>query len=704
VATSPGTWTGGAASSIYIGNVNPLSAFYFQGNIQALAIYNRQLTDAEIAQIYYQMTGITATNSPQGISLDASNSVAVADGASISSYSWSYTPSGLTASIQNASAAQTRFYPTLGEKYWLHCTVTDDNGKSSTGRRPFIVDDSNNSEAIKEFSRGALTEQFDNHRVSLSLTITAPDGDGVTWSDFDREALVILTAKDRYNGEPGTISFRDTSVYDDRQHILFCGYTVNETRNLDDDGGGNVQLTALNSIGMFLYSLSLTGVRSATDWYEMDSSLMTVAALLFHLFKWQSTLLEIQDWWLPWSDTVKRSAVEEWTEGDIVDRAKTLAGPHGRLMAITANSQGEMFIETDLNLRSQADRNAETTTLTLVDGDIQEAKQAKIQQRPQVSQVFLSGGNSEGVIGSFEPFLSISQNVRLATAGAGGMNFERLMLPDQTEANRLCGRIQTVANREHVEIPLTFSGIYREVFSPADQQWTNTGNTFSASLRANIRGTADLVSIRMVPRTVTKRGSNDGSQFTDVIFEIEAPEGLTGRTIVLPDVDPNYVPPDPDTTPSLIGSPTPSTILVTGDDTNGVEIYDNTTWVSRNTGLSGDSLKVRDLKVSPFWWLLQNSSDWEDVILWIATDGGIYTSNDAGKSWLDRTPLAALASAPAGVTPSTVAYISIDVFGSSTDINRTIVAQCREQVAGVWHSWDLISTNGGLNWSNVKQT
>jgi hypothetical protein len=77
------------------------------------------------------------------------------------------------------------------------------------------------------------------------------------------------------------------------------------------------------------------------------------------------------------------------------------------------------------------------------------------------------------------------------------------MLPTQTEANRLCGRILAVLNREKVEIDLTFAGIYREVFSPAGSQWTNTGTEiFAAGEITNLRGSTDLNSIRLIPRQV----------------------------------------------------------------------------------------------------------------------------------------------------------------------------------------------------------
>jgi hypothetical protein len=645
------------------------------------------------------------------IAVDASDSQAVATGASISTYAWTYTPSGATASFTSASSAATTFTPTTKTKYYLKCTVTDSNGKSAVGYRPFIANDATNDEAITEFTRTAITEQYNSVSVGCMLTLTSPDvtnteadNPQVDWSDIDSGVMVIITANDYYGSTEKNITFRDDSRYDDRKNIVYCGFVIGENRNFGGDTA-SIQLTCVNSVQFFLYSLSLTGVRTATDWYEMTSDLMYVAALLFHLFKYHSTLLEIADWILPWSDTTLRSAVEEWTEGNIMDRARSLAGEHGRLMAITATSQGEFFVEEDANLISEADRNALTTTLTLDNDDVVQTRQVKINHRPQVSQVYVSGGSSDGVLGTFEPFLSISQNVR-KSQGIGAQNFERLMLPDQTEANRLCGRILAVLNREKVEIDLTFAGIYREVFSPAGSQWTNTGTEiWAAGEITNLRGSTDLNSIRLIPRQVVKRPPTGGFAGVDVVFDVEAPAGeLTGRTLELLPIDPFYIAPDVNTNPPLLGEPIDA--LVTGDDTNGVEVYifDDATWASRNTGLSGDDLKVRDLKVVPYWWIFQNSTDHEDCMLWIATDGGIFFSNDFGKSWLNRTPLAALDSAPAGVTPETVAYYSIDVFSVATDINRTITAACREEVAGTVHSWILISTNSGFSWTSSKRS
>lgn len=635
------------------------------------------------------------------IQMDASNSKPVTPGATISTYAWSISPSG-GASISSTSASAPTLTLTTEGRWWVRCQITDSNGRNTIGWRAVMV-----GNCATEFTRGPLTETFDQHNVRCSISLTSPDASNtdairptVNYDDFPDGTLVVITAEDHYGATQKSITFRDATVYTDREHIVYAGYLIRENRSIDQ-GSGAITFEATTTPPVFMYSMSLTGVRSPSDWYEMSYQLMYVGALLHHLLYWHSTFIFLQDWWLPWSDTTKRSVVDEWTEGDIIERGRSLVGPHGRLMTITGNSQGEVFIETDANLRSEADRNSVTVTMTLADGDIQGAKQARVRHRPDVSQVFVSGGVSEGFLGSFAPYLSISQNVR-KVGDARDISFERLMLPSQTEANRLSGRILAVLNRRLDELPpLTFSGLYREVFSPADQQWTNAGAIFDDALLGNLRGVTDLENVRLMPRAVTKNPAQGGFGKTVVSFEIEAPAGeLPGRTVTLPTLDPDYIPED-EGEPPFLEPPVPAGVLATGDDTNGVEIYETSeaSWSSRNAGLSGDALKVNALRVSPFWYYLQNSSDYEDTILYIATDNSLQKSVDFGKSWSDVTPVA---DATTGYDPADVDFVSVDVFGSPTDIDRVICAAAYD--SGNGHSYLFLSTDRAQSWLISKRT
>lgn len=64
-----------------------------------------------------------------------------------------------------------------------------------------------------------------------------------------------------------------------------------------------------------------------------------------------------------------------------------------------------------------------------------------------------------------------------------------------------------------------------------------------------------------------------------------------------------------------------------GEDTGSIE------WAERNNGLAGDELQVNDLKIDPATKYLPE----ENKSIWIATDGGIFASNNGAANWEDKT-------------------------------------------------------------------
>lgn len=651
------------------------------------------------------------------VQLSAVNSQVVADGASISSYAWAAVPTA-GASFDNAAiAAPVLTFSADNSKYQISCVVTDDNGKTAIGHRCYII-----GGAITEFSRGPITETYDTPSVNATITLNSPettDSDAIrpvmTWADFVDKTLVIITSEDQYGSTQKAISFRDAAQYEDHLHILYVGYLFAENDDLVDDGSGTVTLNVVSTIPMFLYSISLTGVETPADWYEMDKTLMTVAGNLFHLFKYQSTLLEIMDWHLPWGDTVKRSANEEFNEGSLLDRARALAG--ARLMAITAVGLGEVWVETDLNLRDSTDRTAETTTLTLVEAatgtDISGTKRARVRQYGDNIRALVDGGSSTGLLGSFTPFLSASQFIARAEGRPQMVNFSRLMLPDQTEANRLAGRIATVANGKYQEVNLEFAGNYRGVFSPGDQQKIDLGDVFAATLQANIRGYTDLEDADVIVRSMTHSHTN-GYTSVSIVADIMPVEALTGVTITPPSVPPDAIEPGSGDTPSFdeppppVYPPVPPDLAVAGaavgiDEDDGVywTLDSGSTWEERNNGLSpaGSWGIIWD----PWWFTAfgNNSSNPEDVILWWSGEGFIRRSVDAGKNWDDFTQF--IDNPPNSWDDSPVPTTADVIFRTMHgDIHSNGTFNCIvewEPAANDWRRWMLKTDDNGSNWS-----
>src|SRR3990172_5154371 len=191
------------------------------------------------------------------IQCDATNSVDVAGGGGGVTYAWAVRPSG-TAAFDFPATGNPILTVTAAGRYWIHCTVTID-GRSTTGHRAVIV-----GGGISEFTRSPITTQYDKTDISITLTLTSPEvGAGgairgvMSWADLQDHNLAIITATDWYGATQKTISFRDDAVYDDRQHVVFCGYLVLENDDLLPSGKGNVELQAVSLVDMFLYSQSL---------------------------------------------------------------------------------------------------------------------------------------------------------------------------------------------------------------------------------------------------------------------------------------------------------------------------------------------------------------------------------------------------------------------------------------------------------------
>lgn len=648
------------------------------------------------------------------VQLSAANSQAVADGATISSYAWAAVPTAGASFDNSAIAAPILTFTSDNSKYQISCTVTDSNAKTAIAHRAFII-----GGAITEFDRSVITETYDKESVSCSITLTSPETTDsaairpvMTWADFANKTMVIITSEDHYGDTQKTITFRDAAQYTDHGHILFRGYLFSENDDLEVDGLGAVKLTAVSTIPMFLYSLSLTGVENASEWYEMNKELMTVAGNIFHLFKYHSTLLDIMDWHLPWADTVKRSANEEFGEGAILARAKTLIS--SRLMGMTATAQGEIWVETDLNLRSSADRTAETTTITLTDDDIAGTKRARRRHYGDQIRTLLDGGSSTGLLGSFTPFLSASQNIASAEGRPQTVVFSRIMLADQTEANRLAGRIETVANSEYQEVNLELSGNYRAVFSPADQQKVNLGNVFAGSLLANIRGYTDLESVDVIVRSVSNKRAN-GFTSVSIVADIIPAEGLTGVTIPVPVVPPDAVEPggntgsfDPPAPP--VFPPIPPDLAVAGaavgvDEDDGVywTLDSGATWEARNNGLA--TANGAGLIWSPWWFtpFENNSSNPEDVILWWVGTGYVRKSLDAGKNWSDITQFIDDPPNTAGDSPApTTADVTFkQMSGDIHTLGEYFCIVEWEPAANDWRGWIMRTVNDGVAWAWV---
>jgi hypothetical protein len=284
------------------------------------------------------------------------------------------------------------------------------------------------------------------------------------------------------------------------------------------------------------------------------------------------------------------------------------------------------------------------------------------------------------------------------------------MLPSQTEANRLVGRLAAVANRKYSEVNLDFSGNYREIFSPADQQWTDLGSIFASTLKANLRGFDDLDDILVVPRQVTHRHDNrTGYTSVSAIFDVEAPVELTGVTITPPEVpsedpgDDTWDQPDPPEWPTY------PEIVFTGsllafDDAEGcwLRLPDAADWEERNGARTGTDDDDNQGGWDPWWFTpaKQNTTNPNSSILWACQDGKIWRSTDGGTSWLDATPGDDPPNDWGDAVAPTVADVTFIQRTDNIHQNKAHYFTAEWQEAGGdWRGWLLVTEDDGVTWS-----
>jgi len=637
------------------------------------------------------------------VQLDATESQ-VASGATISSYAWSAVPSTGVSFSNSAIVNPTVTISTEGKR-WIYCQITDSNGNASTGRRAYMI-----GGGVTEFSRSPITAKFNAHSVDCTITTTSPDTGSsairpqVDWSDVVDGSLVMIAADDYYGTTQKTVSAQ--SYHDDHQRMVYAGYITGESDEYGADGTISTELRCQSMLDMYLYSISLTGATDPSDWYEMASDLMTAAGNLFHLFFYHSTMLNIADWHLPWSDTVKRSANEEFTQGGILEKARALT--RARLMGFTGTPQGEIHIEQDINLLDQTDRANINTTLTLDSDDPSGSIKARARHQGDNIRVMVSGGSSDGVVNSFVPYLSASHEVARARGRASIISIDRLMLPSQTESNRLAGRIAAVANQRYEEINMSFSGGWRQVIGVAPQQWVNLGTVFSNHPR-----NGDLANDTVVPRQVTySYDPATGVSSVTGVFEPEAfpgSEGLTGTTLSAPVIpsdnasDGTYDLPGTISWPIVSDNELEPGAAVVMDGTDGIywTADSGSNWAARNGSVS--STVGYGLIWSPWWKTASESgsSNPENVYLWWVGDGFIRKSEDAGNNWADYTqyvgtPPNDIGDSPA---PTNTDLIYRKIHGDIHNQGKFVVIATWQNGASTWRSWVLRTTDDGFTWT-----
>lgn len=459
-----------------------------------------------------------------------SDAVALAAGATITNYAWSF-PSGTPSSSNQSGSVATPVQVTWTHEgqYYVSLTVTDSNGKTHTTYKPVFVAHRDNASSF--YDKVEVTKlEGDIERGGWSAAFKVRDS--ATESDFPDNALVVLAADDWYGDE--RVSIGGDWTY--RENIVFVGYVRGDTI-AKKFGDGAVQFEA-DGIGVILDNLLAWGAnlkrkRTPTKWHELKN--MNPDKVAFHILTEHSTLDHICDldlsapsYSLKYIDTTESTLRDQLSEQLYTCvRARIASSRTGRLYA-RANPQ----------LLEPADRPT-TSILQTDDDDLRdEVDLGTEHHEKQVAQVdfigFKYGEDSEGNM-TIDPVFSLAPKRQWATGQVERVDGIRVR--DQEEANVFAGLFEGWRNNDFSDISIAWRGNYR-VFDIIPHERINL------NLRAdqNNRG-LDFNATDCWTKRVTLKVQG-GALLVDTVVE-KGSYGNAGKSGSYPTVPPSPPPPTP---------------------------------------------------------------------------------------------------------------------------------------------------------------
>lgn len=558
------------------------------------------------------------------LDLDGSESYAVANGAAISSYSWSCT-GGV---IANAAVGSTTITFNNPGTYWLSVTVTDDNGESHTGRRVvFIHERTGTSAPYNEVEISNITGDW--HSGGWATTITVR-GDA-SQDDFPDGSLVVIWQESWYSGTKEVVAQKQVAGKDLGDNGLFVGYIRGDTTQQDWDMGtvtfdamtieGILKNTPMSSVGLQIpmVPLEVEGseesrilTRDPEEWYEFKYNSLTVARAIHHLWHWHSTLLDICDVYLPVDNTLLMAGVEDFVEGNLYGQADGFGFECGIFAHVVCNKRGQIYVQTDVHMLDDDDRRTVANGGVVpeiwngglqreqVDSDHQADQRGEIEIvrtfYRTVAGVQLSGFSLHSL--TYAAIVSIAPGEAPESEGSYQNAFERQVLDDQDQCNVLAGRAFARENNPFKDIRIPFAGNY-SCLDIVPREWLEislaVGDTRRGFVWSDERITPRNIAITYDPAT--------GVLMTEAVFEKNAdgPPGVPGHYPTEPPGDPD----DPESPAWPPDNYLLSGAAISWDTTNGVygRLAGGTDWVAKNCSIGAPAAETGGQ--DPFWHIVR---------------------------------------------------------------------------------------------------
>ncbi len=360
----------------------------------------------------------------------------------IVSYRW-YIADGVLVSGSLTSPIITCRFNTSGQRT-IHCTVTNELGKWSTGHRNIYVYDEDNR-PLSDFVLTELSADI-NEGWRASVEIINPENP----EQYEGGAEVVIFGERLIEGKKTSLSF-ESGTY----NLQFRGWIV----------GGSIVLSPDHSLLSFEaagplpvmenqhnFALAVDDVYSAIEWNEVP--LLNTTKALYHLLRWHSTILDITDVHIPHNSVLELPlGGQEFQEGNIVEQAKSLVDDQFALMS--GSKDGSIWITIDpryypydntISCVNQWLPNSLTSADLIEEVEWEKNKLYKTNQ-VEVSGLSYDGYNATAYI--------VSAPGPAPLYGGTSEIFEGRVLASASQAKAIAAQILTFLNREEEEVNLT---------------------------------------------------------------------------------------------------------------------------------------------------------------------------------------------------------------------------------------------------------
>lgn len=459
--------------------------------------------------------------------LNGSASIAVADGATLSSYSWDVDDGTITSGA-GTSIIEADF--PAGFRY-VALTVTDSNGKSHTTEVPVYAHDPDDSQCVAfqcTSHRITPSGQQCSFRILEDIPLsTHPDG-----------TLVIF-----WDGEPANI--------DDYSNVEFWGWVQSEQNSLTAERTATLKDVTLNCVDIAGrlatlpgFSQSIAGNSAPSSWLEMSNPNMD--KFIDYLLRWHSTAFEVGLYRPSATGGTYPFVVLKSLGENLWEQAAGMAKALVPDYHLTSNRNGELWVWPDPMLQDSGDRTG--TVQAALNEDDYTAVNWERMRPPRVHWI-----RGEAILASLDVISAVFCTAPGIAPGQGEVSQPsgRQLAASQDDLNSCEGHRYARANAVNGLIPVTMVTDLR--IEPANMDWVTFTLNSSYTRRQLGFSTARCLPVEV---NISYNYARTGLTKTVELLLEQETSGTAAVTYIPPDTDwePPYVPPiDP---PDPVPDPT----------------------------------------------------------------------------------------------------------------------------------------------------